>query len=343
MSSEDLKIVHVNDVAFVGSNLVSGLCDNGLNADLYRLLLANGKTSIKIFHVATTVLLRFIEIFRLKKYLKQEKISLLHVHYGTYAYLPFFIRIPFYLHIHGTDVRTHVNWPLIGGVVRWGMRNAEMVFYSTPDLKPMVEKFRRDAIFFPNPINTDQFYIKKFDETCDFGSLFNINKLDRFKGTKDVLKSIQLIWEIFPNFNVKMFQFGNSIKDAEEFLVKYQNVPNLSLLPRISHEKMVKEYQDSSIILGQLGTGILTCSELEAMSCGKPVICNFKYCDMYPEPPPVLVANTPEEVRDNLIFLINHPDEGEKIGQKAREWVVKYYDYRKVSQKLLNIYLENKK
>ena len=338
-----MKITHVHDVSFVTSTIVTALNEIGVKATFYEFINWKIRKSPKIIQFILTSSARFVEIFRFKSIVHKGKFDVIHIHYGTFAYLAFFSRIPFYLHIHGTDVRTHVNWPLIGNVIRWGIINAEKVFYSTPDLKPIVEKFRRDAIFFPNPINTDQFFVKKFDEKCDLVSLFNINKLDRFKGTNNVLKSIQLIWEIFPNLNVKMFQFGNSIKDAEEFLVKYQNVPNLSFLPRISHEKMVDELQNSSIILGQLGTGILTCSELEAMSCGKPVICNFKYFDMYPEPPPVLVANTPEEVRDQIVFLLNNPEEGKKIGEKAREWVVKYYDYRKVAQKLLNIYLENKK
>ena len=342
MEFEDLKIVHVNDVAFVGSNLVMGLCKNGVNAKLYKLSRFSEKKLPKILQLGISIFFRIIEIFRLKKYLKQEKINIIHVHYGTHAYLPFFLRVPFYLHIHGTDVRTHVNWPLVGIFVRWGIRNAERVFYSTPDLKPMVEKFRRDAIFFPNPVDTQKFFPKEGLGKNNDLTIFLINKLDRFKGNKKVITALELIWLDFLSLKVKMFGFGNTVEEFQYFIEKHSGEERLSILPHISNSEMVENIQTSDIIIGQLETGSLGVSELEAMSCGKPVICKFNFADMYPEPPPVLVANTPEEVRDKLIFLINHPDEGEKIGQKAREWVVEYYDYRKVAQKLLNIYLEKK-
>ncbi|PKN88413.1 MAG: hypothetical protein CVU46_01205 [Chloroflexi bacterium HGW-Chloroflexi-8] len=338
MELRELRIVHVNDVASVGANLVSGLCDIGVNAKLYRLLNYKNEKFPKILQYVISTILRVIEIFRFKQYIKNEKINLIHIHYGTHAYLPLFFGFPFFLHIHGTDVRIHIHWPILGKIIRSGIEKAESVFYTTPDLKPLVEKIRPDAIFFPNPIDTEQFIPRTDFEFQDTPVLFNINKIDRFKGIGEVLKSIELVWNEYPKIKVKMFNYGNAMEEVKEFLNKYEGDSRLVLLSRTPHKKMISTIQDSTFILGQIGTGILTVSELEGMACGKPVICNFKYANMYLEFPPVLIANTPEEARDQMLFLLNNPVEGQKIGEKARKWIMEYFDTRIVAKKLLDVY-----
>jgi len=339
VTSKKLRVLHIHDVAFVATNLVSGLCEMGVDARLYTLLKKNTKLP-KVLQLIFTTLLRFCEIFRLAQYLRREKFDIIHVHFGSFAYLAFLNRVPFFLHVHGTDVRTFIHWPILGKIIRHGVKRARAVFYTTPDLKSLVEKVRPDAIFFPNPIDTAMFNASVETATKTQPVIFNINKIDRYKGTKQVLRAIELVWRKSPNIMIKMFSFGNAIEEANEFLSKHKNDPRLILIPRIPHDDMPHHIQTSSIILGQIGTGILTCSELEAMACSKSVICNFSYSHMYSVPPPVLIVNSPEEASEQLHFLIENPQMAQKTGEEAREWVVKYFDKRLIAEKLVKIYQE---
>ena len=338
MDTKVLKIVHVNDVASVGSNLVSGLCKIGINAKLYRLLNLGGKKYPKFLQLGISAILRVSEIFRFKQYIKKEEVNIIHIHYGTHAYLPLLFRVPFFLHIHGSDVRLHIHWPILGKIIRTGIEKAETVFYSTPDLKPLVEAIRPDAIFFPNPIDTEHFIPRVSNDPQNDPVIFNINKMDRFKGIEEILRSIELIWERYPKTTVKMFNFGNAMKDAQGFLKRHEGDSRLILLPPVPHEEMISLIQGSTLIIGQLETRALTVSELEAMACCKPVICCVRHSADYPTPPPILNATTAEDIRDFANSLLKNPNQGTKLGMEARNWVVENLDTRVVAKKLMDVY-----
>jgi glycosyltransferase involved in cell wall biosynthesis len=77
------------------------------------------------------------------------------------------------------------------------------------------------------------------------------------------------------------------------------------------------------------------------MSCGKPVLAHiseghYKLC--YPEPPPILRANTEEQIYEKLYELVTNKDVRMKIGEKSRIWVLKYHDSEKITKKLIKIY-----
>ena len=338
MPDKKLKILHIHDVAFVASTHVTGLGEIGVEAKLYTLLNWNIKWLPRFIRNILIIFERFLEVFRLARYLHEEKFDVIHVHYGSFAYLTLFNRVPFFLQIHGSDVRLHIHWPILGKIIRTGIEKAETVFYSTPDLKPLVEAIRPDAIFFPNPIDTEHFIPRVSNDPQNDPVIFNINKMDRFKGIEEILRSIELIWERYPKTTVKMFNFGNAMKDAQGFLKRHEGDSRLILLPHVPHEEMISLIQSSTIIIGQVQTGALGISELESMACGKPVICNFRFSGDYQTPPPILNASTAEEIRDHAIYLLNNPDEVTKFGLKARDWVVEYLDTRVVARKLLDVY-----
>lgn len=333
-----MKIIHIVDIAHVGSNLVLGLNQLGANAQLFNIINLGNERLPKFIQPILTIAARILDIFRLSRRLHKENFDIVHVHYGTFVYLTLITKTPYFLHIHGTDVRKHIHWPLLGPIIKYGIRKAITVFYTTPDLKFMVEEIRPDAIYLPNPIDTNSFS-PNFEQTNKVVPvLFNINKIDHFKGTKEILRSIELVWHIHPNVKVKMFNFGNALEEARDFIDKFKNDSRLSLIDPVPHREMITLIQSSTIILGQMETGALGVSELEAMACGKPIICKFCYSDEYIEKPPILNASSSEEILNHVIYLLNNPDIGIKLGNASRKWVVENFDLFVVTRKLLKVY-----
>jgi hypothetical protein len=91
-------------------------------------------------------------------------------------------------------------------------------------------------------------------------------------------------------------------------------------------------------VVGQVFLGALGLSELQAMSCARPVISSFRYETAYPEQPPVYQANTAGEVDEGLEHFLKHPEAAAELGQRARRWVIDYHSREVLAVKLEMLY-----
>lgn len=338
MYEKKLKVLHVHDVAFVGSTLIAGFNEIGVDAEFYEFASHKNNNLPKLLKFISKALLMIYEIFRFGWYVRKNKFDIVHLHFGSFAYLPILNNINFLLHIHGSELRKFINYPILGNIIRRGIKKAIAVFYTTPDLEELIYEIRPDAIFFPNAVNIDLFKPSPFTNVDHSKSVLVISKMDQFKGIKDILTSIELMWDDDPSIYVYMFGFGNALEIAKSFIDKNQTNSQLIIYEPLDHDQMPSLINESTVVFGQLGTGILTCSELEAMACGKPVVCNFNFPQKYPTPPPICCAKTPDEAKKQIVKLINEPDIAERIGREARKWIVENYGKRTVARKLLNHY-----
>lgn len=338
-----MKILHVHDIAFVASNFVSGLNEVGVDATLYEIRKFSNPRMPDFVSLVINYFLRFIELFRFRLFIKQNDFDIVHIHFGTFSYLATLNNIPFYLHVHGTDVRKFINYPFLGLIIKAGIKKAIRVFYSTPDLEALIDPYRIDAIFLPNPIDTEMFksleknfYEEEFD-------VFVVSKIDKYKGYIEIIRTLEILWQMMPKMKVLLFGFGNAMsEELEKNINSLQKKRSLKVLNPIPHEKVPDFLTRSKVIFGQLGTGILTCSELEAMSCGKAVVCNFSYDGSYPECPPIVCAHDHIEAKDSIIYLLKNERIRNKIGEKARKWVEGYADRYIISKQILQMYTSDK-
>ena len=109
-------------------------------------------------------------------------------------------------------------------------------------------------------------------------------------------------------------------------------------VPRVAPDKVVTLLHEADVVVGQLGIGALCLSELQAMSCAKPVITSFRYPYAYPEPPPLLEAPDADAVDTQLECLFRSPDYGRAVGEKAREWVLQNHDQHVLAERLEALY-----
>lgn len=333
-----MKILHVHDVAFVASNLVAGLQILGLDAALYEF----GSQDSDVFDKKNKGLIKlyyhFVEIFKFRRFLKNNKFDIIHIHFGTFAYLAYLNKVPFYLHIHGSDIRKFIKYPILGLMIRIGIKKAKKVFITTPDLKQLILPIRHDALFLPNPVDVTLFKPTYSDlEECEY-DVFSISKIDLFKGIEFIVEAIEKLLENHPNLKVVSFGFGNNGSWVNMIKRLQQKYKNLTIINRIDHKEMVDIINKSKIVLGQMSLGSLGCAEIEAMACAKPVVCKFNFGSMYPNPPPVVSVSESEDAYKKITDLLKSPDQANEIGLNARKWIIENYRTEKVAERLLGIY-----
>jgi glycosyltransferase involved in cell wall biosynthesis len=338
LNKTQFRILHVNDVANVGSNLVTGLNELGIEAALMPIAKI-ATQSKRSGGVLTLPIKKLQNSFQIRSRVRSDGFNIVHIHFATQALLALIVNIPYYLHIHGTDVRRYLYIAGFRQLIIYLIKNAIKVFYVTPDLEQHLVSFRPDAIFLPNPINVDMFQPVPETEERKYQVLC-ISKLDRYKGLEQFIHAIELVWKDRPNVTIAMFGFGNLSAHARQFLEQNKDNPNLEIIPRIPYTQMPSLINSSEIILGHQSSeyGSLSCSELEAMACEKSVIVNFNFTNAYNEVPPVFLSNSAEEARDVILQLLDDPEKAKAQGKLARAWVKKYHERQQITQILLDHY-----
>jgi len=337
-----MRVLHVNDCAFVAANLVEGLKALGVEAEVFQPTKGTyrGLRRTNRIERAVLPLTRTVEAFHLRRYVQRRRFDIVHVHYARFAYMTLLTGLPYVLHLHGGDLYCDLHRPGLRQLTLLAIRKARQVFYSTPDLGNIAKSIREDAIFLPNPVRLESFTPASLPENHQ---VLSLSRLNARKGIDQILRIVELVWTVRPEVKVAMFNFGDACAQAQHFIEKHRRSTHLTLLSPVPHQDMPALINASSIILGQQSSriGALGVSEIEAMACAKPVVCYYAYPEAYPEPPPILVSHTPEEGRDHILRLLDDAELRRKIGEQARQWVQAYHGVDQVSRRLLEYYREN--
>ena len=320
-----MKVLHVHDVASVAYQLVYGLRKAGIQADLldYKKL---GVTDVKEDpkNIKPIMCNKFTSLFKYP--LNLNNYDIVHVHYPlTFLAIATLMRRnkKTILHAHGTDLRstkTNRHYRLI---VKWACSRSDLLFYSTPDLKILADKFHSNSNFLPNPIDTDFFRPIKSHEYENRVLIFS--SLNKFKRMEISLGACKLL----DNIKFDVVFFG---PHREYYREKYKQ-DNVSFIPPVDHSQIPSLLAKYPLVIGQF-SGILSLTELESMACGKPVITYWKFDRAYPQPAPVLSAQTPADIAR----LVKEHFGDKQIGKKAREWVKQNHGTTEVTKKLISIY-----
>jgi len=325
-----MNILQVHDIANVAAILADGLRLSGYEVTLKHFKLRGPKryTPWRIFFLPE----RLREILWVSNFVRRGTYDIIHIHYAYLGLVGILARKPYFLHCHGTDVSISLSRPIIGAITRRAIKGARIVFFSTPDLFEYIQPIRPDAVFIPNPINTQAFK----PDSCQRGGtalkiLFISGLSARFKGGKIQAQIIKGLKRRLPDVDITVLLSTPSI-------VRDLSPLGITFTPRVPHEKMPALINEYDIIVGQTGVGALGMAELEAMACGKPVVAYFKYDSWYPEPPPIRSTNDPIIGVEYVIELIKDQKLRANLGKRAREWIVEYHDYLKIVQQMEDYY-----
>lgn len=324
-----MKIIHVHDVAFVGSTLVDAL--NKLQ-NVKAIFFEREKYSLGL-----CVHLKNMIYFR--RFLKKEKPDIVHIHYLPTSLYALFGKTKYVLHVHGSDIRGlsdnskkyNIKQKIYRRFKKYILKNAQLVLYSTPDLKQDVEIVRKDAIFIPNPVKCNDFLKNEYKFKEKMNILFFASLSDQ-KGADIALPALKELNEIYKDkINIVCINFGKE-KD------KYNKADFINYVDKIDHNDINIFISKFDIIIGQLKEGAIGVSELETMMQKIPLISNFKYDEFYLEKCPIISCENSKEIIDSVDLLINNQKLREELSQKQFEWVIRFHADYNVAQKLIKIY-----
>ncbi|HJW21521.1 MAG TPA: glycosyltransferase family 4 protein [Candidatus Limnocylindrales bacterium] len=323
-----MRIVHVNDLAFVGTTLVRTMRGLGVDAELVRPWRPGA--GLPYPWKLAALPLRAAAIAAAGLRLRVEAPDVVHVHYARLGMFGPLAGRPYVLHCHGSDVRGVRPGTLWGREIAPYLAAARVVYYATPDLEPDVTAFRSDAIFLPNPIEIPAERPMIHGPTTDL--LVGV-RLEAIKGVDTIAAVLRRVVAARPGTTITIVDQGAGVG-----LVADAAGGRARVIPPVPHEAMAALLQDHRIAVGQFRVGALGNFELEALAAGTPVAASFRYPAAYDDPPPVISGATAEAVADAVIGLLDDEPSRVKHGEAGRAWVSRHHDPIRIATRLLDTY-----
>jgi glycosyltransferase involved in cell wall biosynthesis len=310
-----MKVVMINDCAFVAETLLKYMPPDINKQSIKR---TRGFWS-KTFGLAYAIL--------------KTQGDLYHVHYLLQdCYLATRLgKRPLIGHAHGSDLRSTLNHPLLGIIVRKNLRNCDKILVSTPDILSIAKQFRSDAEYLPNPVDPKLFYPKPpVPHNGKKRVLIASNSDWRTKGTDIALRALA---EIKDEVEVSIIgygvDFGRTIALASSLGLC------LNVWPRVSHKKLNQYYWSADVVVDRFKLGSLGMISLEAIACGRPVVTYVS--STYSNYKGFPLKDLCEE--DKIVDAIN--DATPKLWEKEYAYLMKNHDRNVIISELLKIYQEH--
>lgn len=306
-----MKLVMINDCAYVGTTLLKYLPEE-----------------IKQNHITRTRNF-FRKTFGLLFKLLRTNGDIYHVHYLLQdCYLASRLnKIPLIGHAHGSDLRSSLNHPLWGRIVRHNLKNCNKILVSTPDILEIAKNYRKDAEYLPNPVDSSLFFPKPINSSKKKKVLIASNSNWKIKGTDIAIKALS---KISKDVEVSIIQYG---KDFQKTLSLSSSLGlKLKILPKLSHEKLNQYYWEADIVIDRFALGSLGLISLEAISCGRPVLSWVS--SKYPENKSFPLTDLIDE---KLIAetILNTPS---NLWRRQYKFVKEYHNIKKITMQLSSIY-----
>jgi glycosyltransferase involved in cell wall biosynthesis len=309
-----MKVVMVNDAAFVGETLLKYM-----PAALEKQHIKRSRSFWnKTFGLALKILRAKGDIYHVN-YLLQD--CYIAARLG---------KKPLIGHAHGSDLRTSLNHTVWSRIVRHNLKHCDKILVSTPDILSIAKRYREDAEYLPNPVNAELFYPKPPAQKGEKKRVLIASDSNwSVKGTDIAIKALSKIRE---EVDVSIVQHG---KDFEKTKALASSLGlSLKVLPKTPHEKLNEYYWNADVVIDRFALGSLGVVSLEAISCGRPALLYVS--SEYPENKdfPLKNLKTEDKIAD---LIINLPG---NLWESEYKFVKQYHDLKSIESRVLKIYEE---
>ena len=202
-------------------------------------------------------------------------------------------------------------------VFDWLKENTNKLIVSDLDYKIPMERMLYAVNFIPNPINTDKIPFTALEINDKVIIFLGINRLSYIK------KGIHF--------------FEEALAIIEK---KYANQVEIIVTENIPYQQYIELYNKAHILLDQVYAYDQGYNALEAMAKGKVVFTGAEkeFTEQYQLAERVAINALPDvtDLVNELSFLIENPQEINKIGKRARTFIEKEHDYIKIAERYLD-------
>lgn len=285
-----MKVVMINDCAFVGETLIKYLPSRFDVVHLKR----TRKFLDKTVKIAWKIL--------------RAKGDIYHCHYLLQDcwFTLKFGKHPVIGHAHGTDLREVIRSKKLGHVVRYNLENCDKILVAQPMILNVAREFNKTAEYFPIPYDPKLFYPIPLTTERKVKLVFMASPQNfRIKGADKLFYALSLVKT---PVKVKAIRYGKDLERAER-LAKQLKL-DVGFIDMVPHEDMNQLYWNSDIVLGSYGVGQLDTVAIEAMASGRPVVHHVLE-GFYPSCPVEEFKST-EEVTEVITKLLGDREEIEK-------------------------------
>jgi glycosyltransferase involved in cell wall biosynthesis len=329
-----VRIIHINTINQVANMHARGLAPLGHTSEIVQPSMAGGLKPLPIKLAAMPW--RMVDMVRVIPRLSPRHFDLAHIHWASYGALGLFGRIPFVVQVHGTDVRYRLAESGHRALFARISRKAGAILCTTPDLLSPVRAVCPAARYMPGPIDTALFAPPTQPAAADRPwTVFLFTRLDPIKRADLAADGIERFMARHPEVRVRMLDWGER---RAEFRQRFGE--RVEFLPPVAPHEVPQMLQEADVVVGQFGIGALTLSELQGMSYGLPVITSFQYGAEYSAPPPLLNAESAEQITERLEEVYASPTAAAALGARARTWVIEQHSYEEVARRLEALYAE---
>ena len=232
-----------------------------------------------------------------------------------------------------------------GILLRLSYHKAKVVIFPGPYMYDYVKMLKlKNAIFIPFPWDYTKFFpIKNIQKENQRFTIFHpTNHFWRQKKNDIFLNAFVRFANKYKNCELILINRGPDFEKSLKFLDNKVSKNQLTIISSsIPQSELNNFYNKADVVVDQFFVGTTGLIGQEAMACGKPLI---QYADIelykkfYRESPPILDARNEEQVFQQLCRLYEDPDLLLKIGNKSREWILKYHNPQIQIKKLIVVY-----
>jgi len=200
-------------------------------------------------------------------------------------------------------------------------------FHENADLQvvhmPESLEFVPDSVYIPTSVNID-YWRPPIEEEAE-----------SLKLKDDVVRIMHPVGNSSFRGNMKGTEF---VKKAVETLKKEGLNVDFLFYDQQAHKEMRNNYWNADVVVEQLYAGWHGSTGLEGMACGRPVMTYLRPDLIKYKADIPIISVTEKTLTDELRKLVKSKKLREEIGQKSREYVLKYHDSGKVAKDMLEIY-----
>jgi len=281
-----------------------------------------------------------------------SKYDIIHAQCTAPAEIQFYSK-PFIAHSLGSDLRELAQKKSISGtLMRRAYKICNLMLYNNSDQIKNVRNLKiQNAHFYPNPIDTVRFSPKNvennyqgkitFFHPVNLDWTYKGNKRSSTKGNDRLLKAFSKFCKKTPGALLILIESGVDVEQTKYEIKKLRLEENTMFLPRLSKIKLIHHINASDVIIDQFDVGSLGGIALEALACGKPVITYSKKkeaLECYGELPPIFNCHTEDQIYEQLLITCD-PKIREERGKQSREWILKYHEWPRLIDKLIEYYI----